>query len=104
MNIQLIIFISVIILFALILFILIKLLKNSKLESLRNSIIKFITKAEALYNQGENDKKFDYVFNKAYELLPAAFRFLISEETLKNFIQLVFDGIKIALDYNAKGE
>lgn len=104
MNIQLIIFISTIILFALLMFISIKLFKNSKLEGLRNSIIKFITKAEELYNQGENEKKFNYVFNKAYELLPAAFRLLISEQTLQNFIQLVFDGIKVALDYNTKGE
>lgn len=105
MEVKLIVMIvSELILFGLFLFILIKLLKNSKLEGLRNSIIKFITKAEALYHQGENDKKFDYVFNKAYELLPAAFRLLISEETLKNFIQLVFDGVKVALDYTSKGE
>lgn len=93
---------SAIILFACFMFILIKLLKTSKLEGLRNSIINLITKAEELYNQGENEEKFNYVFNKAYELLPSAFRLLISEQTLKNFIQLVFDGIKVALDYNNK--
>jgi hypothetical protein len=86
-----------------IIYALIRLLKISKLDGLRNIITELITKAEELYNKGENEKKFNFVFEKAYELLPASVRLIISEETLKNFIQLVFDGIKVALDYN-KGE
>ena len=95
------IIIGLFILFALITIILLfKLIKANQLEP---TIIKFITEAENLYNSGEGNLKFDYVFDKVYNTFaPKIVKLLFSANEIKGIIQFVFNKIKIALDY--KGE
>jgi hypothetical protein len=70
-------------------------------QGLRGTIIQLIAMAESMYAKGDNAHKFDYVYNKIYSLLPAAFRVLVTEAEIKAFIQKVFDEIKVALDCKA---
>ena len=41
----------------------------------------------------------EYVYNALIALLPAPIKLFITKQTLINFIQKIFDEVKIALDY-----
>lgn len=79
-----------------------KLYISIKLKGLRQTAIDLIVEAEAAFDKGMNDEKFKAVFNGIYEKLPDRVKSFISEDTIKNFIQAIFDSIKSALDVNAK--
>ena len=70
-----------------------------KKNGLRGAVINLIVKAEDMYNKGDNEEKINYVIDKVIALLPLPFQLLITRETIRKFIQKVFDEIKKALDY-----
>ena len=101
MNIQVIIYIiGLMITFIAILvasYFIIKAIKQNKLEP---KIIELITEAEGLYQSGQGSLKFEYVFDKLYNVFaPKMIRVLFSADEIKKIIQYVFDKVKIALDY-----
>ena len=70
-----------------------------KKNGLRGAVVNLIVKAEDMYNKGDNEEKINYVIDKVIALLPLPFQLLITRETIRKFIQKVFDEIKKALDY-----
>ena len=70
-----------------------------KKNGLRGAVINLIVKAEDMYNKGDNEEKINYVIDKVIAILPIPFQLLITRETIRKFIQKVFDEIKKALDY-----
>ena len=74
-----------------------------KKKGLRQFAVDFIVKAEDMYNEGDNENKLNYVIDKIIALIPAPLNFFITRETVKAFVQNVFDGVKKALDYVPKG-
>lgn len=70
-----------------------------KKNGLRGAVINLIVKAEDMYNKGDNEEKINYVIDKVIALLPIPFQLLITRETIRKFIQKVFDETKKALDY-----
>ena len=52
-----------------------------------------------LTDKWSNEGKLNYVIDEVIALLPMPFRLLITRETIKKFIQKVFDETKKALDY-----
>ena len=70
-----------------------------KKKGLRQFAVEFIVKAEDMYNHGDNEGKLNYVIDKVIALIPVPFSFFITRETVKAFVQSVFDSIKKALDY-----
>lgn len=69
---------------------------------LRETAIKFIVKAEDMYKKGDNENKLNYVIDKIITMIPMPLSLFITRETLKVFIQKVFDETKKALDYVPK--
>lgn len=70
-----------------------------KKNGLRGTVVNLIVKAEDMYNKGDNEEKINYVIDKVIALLPMPFQLLITRETIRKFIQKVFDETKKALDY-----
>lgn len=70
-----------------------------KNNGLRQVAITLIVEAEQAFEYGKNSEKFNYVFENFYERLPTLFKLLLTKENVINFIQVIFDEIKIALDY-----
>ena len=70
-----------------------------KKKGLRQFAVDFIVKAEDMYNKGDNEEKLNYVIDKVIALIPAPLNFFITRETVKAFVQSVFDSVKKALDY-----
>lgn len=72
-----------------------------KKNGLRGAIVKLIVSAEERFQHGENEAKLNYVIDKFILLIPVPFSFFITRDTVKKFIQRVFDETKEALDYNS---
>lgn len=70
-----------------------------KKNGLRGTVVELIVKAEDVYKKGDNEGKINYVIDKVLALIPMPLSLLITRETIKNFIQKVFDETKKALDY-----
>lgn len=70
-----------------------------KKKGLRKTAIEFIVLAEEKFKQGQNAEKFNYVLNAVYELLPSFLKIFITKSMIIDFIQKIFDEIKVALDY-----
>lgn len=79
--------------------ILVYLLYRIKKDGLKQTTIELIVYAEGLYKKGENRAKMNYVVDKLLLFLPLPVRFFITSEAIENFIQSVFDQVKVALDY-----
>ena len=75
-----------------------------KKKGLKGFAVDFIVKAEDMYNKGDNEEKLNYVIDKIIALIPAPLNIFITRETVKSFVQSVFDGVKKALDYVPKKE
>ncbi len=73
-----------------------------KKKGLRQTVINLIVRAENMYKKGDNEKKINYVIDKIIVLIPAPLSFFITRETIRGFIQTVFDEVKKALDYVPK--
>ena len=70
-----------------------------KTKGLKAAAIEFIVNAEKEFKKGQNSEKMEYVYNALVALLPAPVKVFITKQTLINFIQKIFDEVKIALDY-----
>ena len=70
-----------------------------KKNGLRGMVIKLITKAEDMYEQGQNEEKLNYVIDKVIAILPMPFSLFVTRNTIKKLIQKIFDEVKEALDY-----
>jgi len=70
-----------------------------KKNGLRGTVVNMIVKAEDMYNHGANEEKINYVIDKIIALIPVPFSFFITRNTVRKFIQNIFDEIKNALDY-----
>ena len=70
-----------------------------KKKGLRQFAIDFILKAEEEFEQGDNETKLNFVIDKVIALIPVPLSLFITRETVKTFIQSVFDSVKKALDY-----
>lgn len=75
-----------------------------KKKGLRQFAVDFIVKAEDMYNNGDNEQKLNYVIDKVIALIPTPLNIFITRETVKSFVQSVFDSVKKALDYVPKKE
>ena len=72
--------------------------KAAKENELEPKIIELITEAEGKFTEGS--VKFEYVFDKLYNVLaPNIVKVLFSAKEIRQIIQYVFDKVKIALDY-----
>lgn len=70
-----------------------------KKKGLKQFAVDFIVKAEDMFNHGDNEGKLNYVIDKVITMIPAPLSFFITRETVKAFVQSVFDSVKKALDY-----
>ncbi len=70
-----------------------------KNKGLRQVAISLIVEAEKVFEYGKNSEKFNYVFDKMYQLVPGFLQIFFTKVLLVKFIQKVFSEIKIALDY-----
>lgn len=75
-----------------------------KKKGLKDFAIDMIIKAEDMFKKGENDEKMNYVIDKVILMIPMPFSLFITRETVKEFIQKIFDDIKKTLDYQPKKE
>ena len=69
-------------------------------NGLRKVAIDLIVEVEEKLN--DNEEKFNTVVNAIIMRLPIPFNFIITTNTIKNFVQKTFDEIKKALDYQKK--
>ena len=76
----------------------IKLVVEINKVGLRQYIINCITYAESNIVYGENQEKFNYVYNKVYSIIPVVLKPFFTKKKVQSFIQLIFNEIKIALD------
>jgi len=70
-----------------------------KKKGLKGTVVEMIVQAEEKYAQGKNTEKMDYVIDKIITIIPMPLSLFITRDTVKKFIQKIFDEIKIALDY-----
>lgn len=75
-----------------------------KKKGLRQTAIDYICYAEKTFENHKNDEKFNYVLTRLYEGLPSIIKVFITIDMIKDFIQKVFNEIKIALDTKTKEE
>ena len=73
-----------------------------KRDGLKATTIKLIVQAEEMLGSGTGKAKMEIVVESLTKLLPMPFRLFVTTELLTQFIQSVFDEIKIALDYREK--
>lgn len=70
-----------------------------KKKGLRQFAIDTIVEAEKQFKKGENQEKLNYVIDKIIAFLPTPLNIFITRNLVKDFVQKIFDQIKIALDY-----
>ena len=70
-----------------------------KKKGLKQFAIDTIVEAEKQFNKGENQEKLNFVIDKIIAFLPVPLNLFITRNLVKNFVQKIFDQIKIALDY-----
>lgn len=75
-----------------------------KKKGIRQTAIDYICYAEKTFENHKNDEKFNYVLTRLYEGLPSIVKVFITIDMIKDFIQKVFNEIKIALDTKTKEE
>ena len=92
----------IVIVVAMLILIGLKLYSSIKLKGLRQTAIDLIVKAEEMFDKGMNDEKFQSVVEGIIECLPAPVKLFVNENTIKLFVQTVFDSIKSALDVQPK--
>ena len=69
------------------------------LEGIRLDVYKLFVEAEKTFRASkQGQKKFDYVIHMARGLLPKPIQLFVSDNMLKEIVQLWFDGVKDLLD------
>jgi len=71
-----------------------------KKQGLRKVAISLIVQAETMFEYGMNSEKFNFVFDRLYEAIPTILKLFFTKERVIEFIQMIFNEIKEALDYN----
>lgn len=69
-------------------------------DGLRKTVIDLIVRVEETLE--DNEEKFNTVVMGILSKLPFPFNIFITTTTIENFVQKVFDEVKVALDYNKK--
>ena len=95
---------SIIIVVLLVIAFIIWLVWQIKKKGLKEFATEMIVKAEDMYKQGQNEEKLNFVIDKVIAILPTVLQFFITRESVKNFVQNVFDTVKKALDYVPRKE
>jgi hypothetical protein len=76
-----------------------------KKKGLRATAVDLIVKAEDMFRQGDNENKLNYVIDKIISIIiPKPLRLFITRDSVKSFVQSVFDETKKALDYVPRKE
>lgn len=76
-----------------------------KKKGLRETAVDLIVKAEDMFRQGDNENKLNYVIDKIISIIiPKPLRLFITRDSVKSFVQSVFDETKKALDYVPRKE
>ncbi len=75
-----------------------------KKKGLRATAVDLIVKAEEMFRQGDNENKLNYVIDKIISIIPMPLSLFITRDSVKSFIQSVFDETKKALDYVPRKE
>lgn len=70
-----------------------------KTKGLRQVAIEMIVAAEKEFQSGQGSQKMEYVYNAIVALIPQPFKLFITKTAVINFIQNIFDEVKVALDY-----
>ena len=76
----------------------IKVMKSLGLEKIRPIVYKGFLLAENEFKKGDNKLKFEYVVHLARDSIPKPFKAFITEQTLRDIIQLWFELCKDLLD------
>lgn len=80
----------------------IKIYVEIKKIGLRKYIINCIVYAEKNFIYGKNQEKFNYVYDKVYDIIPKMLKPFFTKKKTKKFIQMIFDEIKEALNTKKK--
>ncbi len=76
-----------------------------KKKGLRATAVDLIVKAEEMFRQGDNENKLNYVIDKMISIIiPKPLSLFITRDSIKSFVQSVFDETKKALDYVPRKE
>lgn len=76
-----------------------------KKKGLRTTAVDLIVKAEEMFRQGDNENKLNYVIDKIISItIPKPLSLFITRDSIKSFVQSVFDETKKALDYVPRKE
>lgn len=76
-----------------------------KKKGLRATAVDLIVKAEEMFRQGDNENKLNYVIDKIISItIPKPLSLFITRDSVKSFVQSVFDETKKALDYVPRKE
>lgn len=76
-----------------------------KKKGLRATAVDLIVKAEEMFRQGDNENKLNYVIDKIISItIPKPLSLFITRDSVKSFVQSVFDETKKALDYAPRKE
>lgn len=76
-----------------------------KKKGLRATAVDLIVKAEEMFRQGDNENKLNYVIDKIISItIPKPLSMFITRDSVKSFVQSVFDETKKALDYVPRKE
>lgn len=76
-----------------------------KKKGLRAAAVDLIVKAEEMFRQGDNENKLNYVIDKIISItIPKPLSLFITRDSIKSFVQSVFDETKKALDYVPRKE
>lgn len=76
-----------------------------KKKGLRATAVDLIVKAEEMFRQGDNENKLNYVIDKIISIaITKPLSIFITRDSVKSFVQSVFDETKKALDYVPRKE
>ena len=76
-----------------------------KKKGLRATAVDLIVKAEEMFRKGDNENKLNYVIDKIISItIPKPLSLFITRDSVKSFVQSVFDETKKALDYVPRKE
>ena len=104
MNIDVFFIVALVVFVAILIVALVVLIKNNKLNVIREACYTIFVKAEELYGAGTGEEKLAYACEKAYELFPGWLKVLVDKDTLCGLVQKWFDEItNLAKDYLDNG-
>lgn len=73
-----------------------------KKNGLKSTVRQLILEAEDKFEKGMNDEKMNFCIQQFINKLPAVVQYFVTYESVKNFIQGIFNCLKQAMDYTPK--